>query len=173
MQGREIDGFTTVLLAPATWRQDKQCMKEKTMRNPLLTLFFGVVTLLAFAFLPILGYPAAIVTIIFLVLTLRQNRKEQREANQEIKRTDSQLRTELNDIHLRALSELSGASVDLKEQVIKLLVEAGKHLGEAPEYGLRVYGPGHTINWNREGLSLVAEARALIDEYVARAEQAV
>ena len=100
------------------------------------------------------------------MLALRQNQKQATQANQEIVLTDAQLHKELVDAHF-ALSKLSGADDQRRGQVIELLLEAGKHLGQPVTNSRLVYGPDYFINWNREGIALVAQARQLIEESAA------
>ena len=81
--------------------------------------------------------------------------------------TDVQLRKELIGTHKLALPKLQYANDELTNKVVDLLVEAGKHLGCQPTNSRVIYGPEYFINWNREGLALVAQAKQLIDELAA------
>jgi hypothetical protein len=112
--------------------------------------------------------PGAILMAVCSVRLLRDERKSQKEGSAaQIAKTDAQLREELIEVQKLALAKLSGADEKTKDEVVKLLVEAGKHLGDPYTNSSLVYSSAYFVAWNREGLALVARARKLIDDYVA------
>lgn len=101
--------------------------------------------------------------VIFLAIALEDNLNATAARYEEIAQADSQLRRELIEAQKLALSRLVDADDELKGKVVRVLVEAGKHLGKACVNNRRSYSSQHFVNWNREGLALVAQARQLID----------
>ncbi len=137
------------------------------MRNFLLLCLFGVATLVASKLAPILMIPTGIGLVVFFCLALKQNHQAAKEGSKQINDTHVQLRKELTEVQMLALSKLSGADDELKNKVVELLIAAGWHLGNPHTNSRVVYGSSFFINWNREGIALVAQAKQLIDAYAA------
>jgi hypothetical protein len=87
--------------------------------------------------------------------------EEPNAEDEQLSETDDRLRQELLETHL-SLIAVVGASQELKTNVLNLLIEAGKHLGEPETNSRRVYDFEYFLNWNDEGLDLVAQAKALL-----------
>lgn len=108
---------------------------------------------------------AAVLALPALIWFLRIDAREKREISMETNRTDKQLRAEVIEAMEIAFSKLATADDEFKGKVAELLAEAAKHLGYPNMGGTRVYSSGYTLQWNRKGLELVAQARMLIDGY--------
>ena len=78
--------------------------------------------------------------------------------------TQAQLREELSGTQALALSKLSAADYQLKQEVNELLVKAVKHL-DPPIADARVLDDFYLLCWHRDGLRLVYQARQMIDAY--------
>jgi hypothetical protein len=117
--------------------------------------------------LPVVYVPAAVVYLVCFVRQLNAENKSSAAGRALVKETDAQLRQDLVAVQKLALAKLAGADAETQSKVVELLVEAGKHLGDPYTNSRLVYTSDYFVNWNREGLALVAQARKLIDDYVA------
>ena len=61
-----------------------------------------------------------------------------------------------------SLLAVVGADRELKTSVLKLLIEAAKHLGDPYVNSSTVYEPEYFLEWNQAGLDLVEQAKALL-----------
>lgn len=138
------------------------------MKNVLIFLLFAVIAVAAITYQqPAISVASVITAAYFYFRAFREMRKGVEAGHQEVLATDAQLRTELTAAHRMVLAKLSTAEEELKNKVIELLVEAGKHLGNPVTNSRLVYGPDFYLKWNREGLALVAQARQLTEAYAA------
>jgi 5-hydroxyisourate hydrolase-like protein (transthyretin family) len=109
----------------------------------------------------VLGVAAAVV----YVILLREQSAESRRVNAETTSADAQLRSEVVAAQKVAFSKLASASDEFKSQVAEKIADAAMHLGYPYMNSQRIYGTGHILSWNQEGLKKIAEVRALIDGY--------
>lgn len=137
------------------------------MKNSLLSALFALIAAVTLKPLPAVAIVAIIGMLYFFFLFSREEQKRASEGRRKIVETDELLRAELTATHQLVLSKLSGAQDEIKNKVIELLVEAGKHLGNPVTNSRLVYGPEFYIKWNRDGLELVAQAKQLTEEYAA------
>jgi hypothetical protein len=116
---------------------------------------------------PIVFVPSAVLAVVFFVRQLRVTQAVEAVGRNEIKTTDAQLRTDLIAVQKLAMSKLSAADDATQTKVAELLADAGKHLGDPYTNSRVVYGSDYFVNWNKEGIALVAQAKKLIDDFVA------
>jgi hypothetical protein len=138
------------------------------MKNYLLFALFGLIAGVTLKPMPAVAICAVIAALYFFYLSFSEAQQRAREGSKEIRESDELLRQELTKAHQLVLSKLNTADDELKNKVINLLIEAGKHLGNPVTNSRLVYGPEFFIKWNRDGLDLVAEVRKLTEEYAAR-----
>jgi hypothetical protein len=108
--------------------------------------------------------------VVIFVLAVRESLQAAKKEGQLSKKAEEQLRTALIDTNKLAQSNLNGADDALKTKVAELLVEAGKHLNP-PIADSRIYFDIYLVSWHHEGLTLIAQARQLIDAYSAAQQE--
>ncbi|HND69393.1 MAG TPA: hypothetical protein PL112_21485 [Candidatus Obscuribacter sp.] len=132
---------------------------------PVLGLLFAALVLFFFR-LHVLALIFVLAAMPFYVMMFRQDAFRRRSIATETSKTDEQLHLELLELQKLAIAKLGNADVQLQVRVADLLIDAAKHLGYPYLGGRRVYAEDATLVWNKEGLALASEARALIEEYL-------
>lgn len=117
--------------------------------------------------LPVVALIVGAIGLVFFFQTLFAQRKESGRISEQTKATDSQLRTEVIAVQKLAMEKLSGAGDEVKTKVASMVADAAKHLGYPPSSGMRVESTDRVLNWNKEGLRLIAQARQVVEEYQA------
>ena len=136
----------------------------------------GLIVFLSATEIALVAFKSALLGGIFALACLyyafafgRQILAEAKAAKQETEESDNQLHANIVSVHNLAFAKLAGnndhALQALRAKVIELLVEAGKHLGNPQTNTRVVYGSDFFLNWNKEGLALVEQARLLIESY--------
>jgi hypothetical protein len=130
----------------------------------LALLFASAIAIISFNQVAV-GAIAGAVGIVLLFSTIKEQAKDNRRVGEETRQADTKLRAEVIAVQKLAFEKLSGASDEFKTEVAATVAEAAMHLGYPYLGGQRVYGPGYVLNWNNEGLSLIAEARRMVEAY--------
>jgi hypothetical protein len=108
---------------------------------------------------------AALLALPAVFAFVRENRKASRQIAEETTQTDLQLRQQVIETQKLAFSKLASADDQLKTKVAELLADAAKHLAFPYLGGQTIRPSNYILLWNQEGLTLVAQARQLIDGY--------
>lgn len=146
---------------------DKYNEKDFTVFKPFISvalLIAASVAIIHFNQIAV-GSIAGAVGIVLLFSTLKDQAKDNRRIGEETRQADTQLRTEVIAVQKLAMEKLGSASDEFRTTVAALVADAAKHLGYPYLGGQRVYGPGYVLNWNNEGLRLIAEARRMVEAY--------
>jgi hypothetical protein len=116
---------------------------------------------------PALGVVPLIPAGYFYVQEMRKQSRERIAIGAETTTTDAELRKEVIETQILAFTHLTDADDLLKGTVAAIIADAAKHLGSPYMGGQRIYSAGYTLSWNKDGLSKIAQARQLVDDYIA------
>jgi hypothetical protein len=135
------------------------------MRNIAILLAAAVatVTLYALHYYPFAWVAGAVFAVVF-VIEMKANRKAEGQWQEKIVETHEALKTGLLDTHLLVVQKLAGYP-DVAKKAIGKLIEAAGYLGGPPSSRM-VIDASYVVEWNKQGLALVAEAKAIVDELV-------
>jgi phosphoenolpyruvate synthase/pyruvate phosphate dikinase len=149
-------------------RIEPQHRRERTTMKQVMVFLSSLIAAMVAGFYfhqPLLTAIFAAGAGVVLGQIVREEVKVQRAISEEIIDGDSRLRQEVIEAQKLAFSKLANAGDELKTQVAELLADAAEHLGY-PYLGARLsYANDLILEWNKEGLTLIAQARQLIDSY--------
>ncbi|CAM6000044.1 unnamed protein product [Sphagnum balticum] len=99
----------------------------------------------------------------FMWQALKEDLKQRDSVHEKISETHAILHRELLETHCSLIATI-GDDENLKNTVLNLLIEAAKHLGDPhiDDDDDAMYGLEYFLNWNKAGLELVAQAKALL-----------
>lgn len=100
------------------------------------------------------------VLLYYLWMGMQAYEQEQAEHDEQVDNAHARLELELNDAHLRLIADSQYMSGDYINEVLTLLIEAAKYLGN-PSEDARLYY--EDLAWKKTGLELVLQANALLN----------
>ncbi|MDR3612874.1 MAG: hypothetical protein P4L53_04855 [Candidatus Obscuribacterales bacterium] len=104
-----------------------------------------------------------VITSPFIYLAVRNQNKRSNDIAKATLHTHMQLLEQLEEVQLLATVKLAGAPVDTQKAVAAMLIDAAKHLAEPYQNSAILYPEDYVLQWNKQGLALLKEARDLLE----------
>jgi hypothetical protein len=143
------------------------------MKNPIIITAAYVAT---FAFIfhqdVALAFLAGAVFVVTLVIEVRRQYKGPSKSTEKVNTIQQELQTGIVRTHLLIAEKLVNypwgdiSGDDVAKQAIEILVDAASYLSGPPPSRF-VVGEDSIIDWKKKGLARLAEAQAIIDQYLA------